>query len=182
MQAAFPSLSLSRRTRACFAALAVTGALGAGLLLYSTPQGLGLNDDSIAYIAGARGMLSGQGYRELWIVSAGPVTHFPPGFPGALALTGLLTGLDPLRGARILNGLLFGANIFLAGWLAWRMTQSPWLGVLTAALFLLTPSLLRVHANAMSEPLTFVFPASLQAIDLQPRISFSQALPSAWPI
>jgi hypothetical protein len=147
---------LTRQPRAFFAALALTAALGGWLLLYSTPQGLGLNDDSIAYIAGARSLLNGDGYREIWIVSAGPVTHFPPGFPGALVLTGLLTGLDPLRGARILNGLLFGLNIFLTGWLAWRMTKSPWTGLLAALLLLLTPSLLRMHASAMSEPL-FVF-------------------------
>jgi hypothetical protein len=155
LAAAHPALRRHER-RAFFAALAVLAALGAGVLLYSTPQGLGLNDDSIAYIAGARSLLAGQGYREIWIVSAGPVTHFPPGFPGALALTGLLTGLDPLRGARLLNALLFGLNIFLSGWLARRMTGSPAFGLLGAAFFLLTPSLLRLHANAMSEPL-FVF-------------------------
>src|SRR5574338_844307 len=73
------------------------------LLLYSTPQGLGLNDDSIAYIAGARSLLSGQGYREIWLISAGYVTHFPPVFPAALALLGRLLDLDPLRAARLLN-------------------------------------------------------------------------------
>ena len=126
------------------------------MLFHSTPQGLGLNDDSIAYIAGARSLIAGDGYREIWIVSAGPVTHFPPGFPSALAALGLMTGLDPLRGARLLNGLLFGLNTFLVGWLALRMTGSRLAGWLTALLFLLTPSLLRVHSNAMSEPL-FIF-------------------------
>ena len=145
--------NLLQTPRAFFAALALLAVLGVWLLLYSTPQGLGLNDDLIGYIAGARSLLSGQGYREIWIVSAGPVTHFPPGFPGALALVGLLTGLDPLRGARLLNGLLFGLNTFAGGWLAFRMTGSRLAGLLTALLFILTPALLRVHSNAMSEPL-----------------------------
>ncbi|HEY2979912.1 MAG TPA: phospholipid carrier-dependent glycosyltransferase, partial [Anaerolineales bacterium] len=149
--------SLPRRPQAFFSALAVLGALGVWLLFYSTPQGLGLNDDSIAYIAGARSLLSGAGYREIWIVSAGPVTHFPPGYPGALAAVGLVTGLDPLRGARLLNGLLFGLNIFLTGWLAFRMTGSRLIAMLSAALFLLTPALLRLHSNAMSEPLYIFF-------------------------
>ena len=127
------------------------------LLLYSTPQGLGLNDDSIAYIAGARSLLSGQGYREIWLVSAGYVTHFPPGLPGALAFASLLTGIDPLRAARLLNGLLFGLNTLLTGWLAFRMTGSRLVGVLGATLFLLTPSFLRIHSNAMSEPLYIFF-------------------------
>jgi 4-amino-4-deoxy-L-arabinose transferase-like glycosyltransferase len=127
------------------------------LLLYSTPKGLGINDDSIAYVAGARSLLSGSGYREIWLVSAGYVTHFPPGFPSALALISVLTGIDPLRSARLLNGLLFALNTFLVGWLTLRMTGSRTTGILAALLFLLTPSLLSIHSNAMSEPLYVFF-------------------------
>lgn len=152
-----PTSRLLRTTWAFFAALGLLAVAGGWLLFYATPQGLGLNDDSIAYIAGARSLLSGQGYREIWLISAGPVTHFPPGFPSALAFFSLVTGADPLRAARLLNGLLFGANIFLMGWLALRMTKSRVIGLLTALLFMLTPSLLRIHSNAMSEPLYVFF-------------------------
>ena len=128
-------------------------ALGAvGVLLYSTPQGLGLSDDSIAYIAGARSLLSGQGYREAWLASNGPVTHFPPGFSSILALIGL-SGLDPLRGARFLNSVLFGANTFLLGIIGWRMTRSQVGGLLLSLLFAVNASMFNVHAVAMSEPL-----------------------------
>ena len=128
---------------------------GAGifLLAYSTPYGLGLNDDSIAYIAGARSIIDGQGYREAWLASNGPVTHFPPGFPAILALIGFITDLDPVRGARALNGLLFGLNIAFTGWVGWRMTRSRIAGILVAALTLLSSSLLYIHTRAMSEPL-----------------------------
>ena len=127
-----------------------------GVLLYSTPEGLGLSDDSIGYIAGARSILSGQGYREAWLASNGPVTHFPPGFSSILALIGL-SGLDPLRGARFLNALLFGANSFLLGIIAWRMTRSQVAGVALALLFAVNASLFRAHAVAMSEPLYIFF-------------------------
>ncbi len=148
------------------------------LLLYSTPKGLGLNDDSIAYIAGARSLLSGQGYREIWLVSAGYVTHFPPGFPGTLAFLSLLTGMDPLRSARLLNGLLFGLNTLLTGWLAGRMTSSRVMGVFAASLFLLTPALLRIHSNAMSEPL-YIFLTLLTFLVLD--IYFKKASgPRSW--
>ncbi|MBI5298076.1 MAG: phospholipid carrier-dependent glycosyltransferase [Chloroflexi bacterium] len=153
----FPASRLPRPTWAFFAALALLAIAGGGLLFYATPQGLGLNDDSIAYVAGARSLLEGRGYREIWIVSAGPVTHFPPGFPTTLAFTSLVTGIDPLRAARLLNVLLFVFNTFLMGWLALRMTKSRVVGLLTAALFLLTPSLLKIHSNAMSEPLYVFF-------------------------
>ncbi len=126
---------------------------GIWLLAYSTPLGLGLNDDSIAYIAGARSILNGNGYREAWLASNGPVTHFPPGFPGVLAFISLVTNLDPVRGARALNGLLFGLNIALTGWVGWRMTRSRIAGILAAVLTLLSSSLLYIHSRAMSEPL-----------------------------
>ncbi len=132
-------------------------ALGAiGMLLYSTPEGLGLSDDSIGYIAGARSILSGQGYREAWLASNGPVTHFPPGFSSLLALISL-SGLDPLRSTRFLNALLFGANSFLLGIIGWRMTKSQVAGVLLALLFAVNASLFNAHAVAMSEPLYIFF-------------------------
>ena len=135
-----------------FLLLGLLVVLGTFLILFATPEGLGISDDSIAYIAGARSILSGQGYREAWLASNGPVTHFPPGFSSILALTGL-SGLDPLRGTRFVNSLLFGANAFLLGLIGWRMTKSRVAGVVLAFLFIANASLLRVHAVAMSEPL-----------------------------
>jgi len=146
--------------------LGLLAGLGVVLVLMATPEGLGLSDDSIAYVAGARSMLAGHGYRETWLASNGPVTHFPPGFPSVLALIGMF-GLDPLRAARFVNALLFGLNATLLGILGWRMTR--WLpaGLALAALFVANASLLRVHAVAMSEPLfIFVSLAALWCFDL----------------
>jgi len=136
--------------------LGLIAAAAVWVLLYSTPEGLSLSDDSIAYIAGARSMLAGNGYREAWLASNGPVTHFPPGFSSVLALVGL-SGLDPLRGARFVNSLLFGANAFLLGVIGWRMTKSQTAGIVLAVLFAVNASLLRAHAAAMSEPLYIFF-------------------------
>jgi hypothetical protein len=144
---------LDKQTVAFFLTIGLLAVGGIWLLAYSTPNGLGLNDDSIAYIAGARSILNGNGYREAWLASNGPVTHFPPGFSAVLALIGFVTGLDPVRGARALNGALFGLNIMLAGWVGWRMTGSRVPGILTAALVTLSSSLLFIHTRAMSEPL-----------------------------
>jgi len=132
--------------------LAVAGTF---LVLKATPEGLNLYDDSIAYVAGARSMLAGNGYREAWLASNGPVTHFPPGFPSVLAFFGLF-GLDPLRGTRFINALLFGLNTGLLGILVWRMTPSLAAGLVIAALFVTSSDMLQLHAAAMSEPL-FIF-------------------------
>lgn len=141
---------------ASFLILGLLAALGTFLVLYATPQGLGLSDDSIAYIAGARSILAGDGYREAWLASNQPVTHFPPGFSTILAILGL-SGLDPLRGARFLNSILFGANTFLLGLIGWRMTKSQAAGIVLALLFVVNASLFRAHAVAMSEPLYIFF-------------------------
>lgn len=126
------------------------------VVLRATPEGLALSDDSIAYIAGARSMLAGHGYREAWLASNQPVTHFPPAFPLILTLPGLL-GADPLHSARYINALLFGLNAGLLGVLAWRMTPSLTAGAVIAALFMLNSELLQVHTAAMSEPLFITF-------------------------
>jgi len=127
-----------------------------GVLIYATPEGLALSDDSIAYIAGARSILDGQGYREAWLATNSPVTHFPPAFSYALAFIGL-SGLDPLRGAHFLNIFLFGASAFLLGIIGWRMTKSQVAGCVLAALFAVNSSLFRTYAAAMSEPLYIFF-------------------------
>lgn len=142
---------LDKQTMAFFLAIGLLVIGGINMLLYSTPEGLGLNDDSIAYIAGARSLMAGDGYRAAWLISNEPMTHFPPGFSGTLALIGLVTGLDPVRGARLLNLSLFGLNILLSGLLGWRMTKSRLFGILAALLFGVTGSLLLIHSDALSE-------------------------------
>ncbi len=144
------------KRRAFFLTVGLLALLGAFLVLYATPEGLGLSDDSIGYIAGARSLLSGDGYREAYLASNGYVTHFPPVFSLALAFMGL-SGMDPLRAARFLLAFLYGANAFLLGVLGWRMTQSRAAGFALALLFVLNDSLFNVHIVAMSEPLYIFF-------------------------
>jgi hypothetical protein len=68
---------------------------------------LGLSDDLIAYIAGARSLMQGDGYRS-WLASSQPVTIFRQDFvsPGH---DRFFVGLTRC-GVRLLNGLLF-ANV-----------------------------------------------------------------------
>ena len=140
---------------AAFLALGLIALLGMVLIIKTTPDGLGLSDDSIAYIAGARSMVAGNGYREAWLASNQPVTHFPPAFSSVLAFFGFF-GIDPLRAARWVNALLFGLNAGLLGILGWRMTRSLMMGLVLAALFVANGEMFQVHAVAMSEPL-FIF-------------------------
>ncbi len=135
-------------------------------LWYVTPAGLGLTNDSAAYIGGARSILAGSGYSDIWLDSVlEPVTHYPPLLSLALSGIGLLTGLDPYRGARILHILVFAANTWLVGLLSFRMTrplplawsEKGWsAGIILALLFFTNADLLSIHAQVLSEPL-FIF-------------------------
>ena len=140
---------------AIFVALLLIAIIGFILVLLATPEGAGLSDDSIAYIAGARSIVAGHGYREAWLASNQPVTHFPPAFPAVLAFFGFL-GIDPVNAARWVNAFLFFMTAGLLGILVWRMTPSLTAGLVVAGLFVLSSDLLQVHAMAMSEPL-FIF-------------------------
>src|SRR5260370_29525832 len=95
-----------------FVILGLIALLGTFLVLRATPEGLRLTGDSIAYIAGARSLLAGHGYRESLLISDQPVTHYPTGFPAVLALIGL-SAIDPLRAARVVNASLFLLNAAL---------------------------------------------------------------------
>jgi len=146
---------LIRPRLASFIALSLIALIGIVLVIQATPNGLGLSDDSIAYIAGARSMAAGDGYREAWLASNQPVTHFPPAFSFVLSFFGLF-GIDPLHAVRWVNALLFGLNAALLGILGWRMTPSLTAGLVLAALFVASGELFAVHTVAMSEPL-FIF-------------------------
>src|ERR1041385_1269975 len=89
-----------RSRSAIFVALLLIIVIGVVLVLQATPEGAGLSDDSIAYIAGARSMVAGHGYREAWLASDQPVTHFPPAFPSVLALFGFV-GIDRSEERRV---------------------------------------------------------------------------------
>lgn len=133
-------------------------AIAAGWTLwYVTPAGLGLTNDSAAYIGGARSLLAGTGYSDIWLDSTRePITHYPPLLSLTLSGIGLLTGLDPYRAARALHIVLFAANTGLVGFLGWRMTRSQPAALLLALLLAANAQLLRIHAYVLSEPL-FIF-------------------------
>ncbi|HIE25196.1 MAG TPA: hypothetical protein EYP74_04270 [Anaerolineales bacterium] len=159
---------MNRKTAYALVLILVT-ATGAWLLKISTPHGLGLTDDAISYIAASRALLAGQGFTRIWLrTGLEPIIHWPPGFPTTLALISLIFKIDPYRSARVLNVLIFGANAGILGLLGYKMTKSPrskgfreaplwgspyFAGILLSILFLSNTALLRLHAQALSEPL-----------------------------
>jgi hypothetical protein len=131
-------------------AIAIVGLI---VMVYVTPKGIGLVNDSVGYIGGARNILAGHGYsRTVGDGTTTPITNYPPFFSMVLAGIGLL-GIDPLVGSWGLNIVLFSFNIILMGWLAYKVTNSVFGGLLGAVFFLASAPLILTHAFAMSEPL-----------------------------
>ena len=132
--------------------LIVLGIVGGLIIIYSTPYGLGLVNDSSAYVNGARNLLSGEGYsRTAGNGESVPLTHFPPLLSIVLATFGLF-GIDAIQATKILNIFFFASNIFFAGLLLYKITGTSVFSILGAVLFLLSESFISIHTYALSEP------------------------------
>lgn len=149
-----------------FALLLVVVSLFAGWSVwYATPAGMGLTNDSAAYLGGARSILAGTGYSDIWLDSElEPITHYPPLLSLTLSALSGVSGLNPYRAARVLHIILFAASTALMGLLGKRLMASSgarfWhsgLALLPALLFAFNADLLRVHAQVLSEPLFLFF-------------------------
>ena len=123
-----------------------------GLMLYSTPLGVGLGFDAVAYISAARNLLNGIGLGRLTCLGFKPMTLWPPLYPLVLALFGLF-GFNVLIAARIASAIGFGVTVFLAGIIVSRITKSLVFSLMGACLLLLFGSILRTFSWAMSEAL-----------------------------
>jgi len=128
-------------------------ATGAATVLWQTTRwGLGLRGDSLAYIGGARNLLSGNGYtRTTGSGQHVPITHFPPFYAVSLAATGRLLGLDPFPAARYLHAALFALGALLTGLAFAAISQQPLLAPLGAFLFAADSVLIETFAWNMSE-------------------------------
>lgn len=94
-----------------------------------------------------------------------PSTHFPPGYPAALAATSVVTG-ETLSAARVVNAGCVFLNVVLLGLLAARLTGYRSVVAATAPVVLVLfvpdrmlfdgPGWLQVHLGVYSEPLFMV--------------------------
>ena len=92
--------------------LAALSALGVALVMArEIAYGVALHWDSIQYIAGARNLLAGEGYSDMW---GQPITAWPPLYSLLLATASLGTW-DPLDVAGPVNAAVFGLTIFVVG-------------------------------------------------------------------
>lgn len=118
--------------------------LTAYIIFTGTPWGPGLTPDAVAYVHSA-GLLENGQLAQL-------PTHWPPGFPMALAFGELIFG-DLMTAGRAILAIAGAASILLYCRLLQRCGITRQVASLVALLLLVQPGFLDVHLMMWSEPL-----------------------------
>jgi 4-amino-4-deoxy-L-arabinose transferase-like glycosyltransferase len=132
--------------------LLVLALAGAAIDGYVTRNGAGLTGDGFWYLQGAENILGGHGYSLHRADGFIPIAEYPPLYSIVLAGLGIFGGAIYTIG-RVLGIVLLAVNIFLVGWLIFRLTRSPGWALTGSALLLLSRDILYVHAWILTEPL-----------------------------
>jgi hypothetical protein len=129
-------------------ALALTAA--ALVLLATSRHGAGLSAESADYIAAARSVMAGRGYRSYdgTAYTAGPLLY-----PTLLAAASCAFGIDAPAAARGLNAVVMGGLVCTAGVLFSRHLRSMWLILMATTAIAFSPVLLGAAAMVWPEPL-----------------------------
>ena len=143
--------------------LAALSALGvASVMAREIAYGVALHWDSIQYIAGARNLLAGEGYSDIW---GQPIDLWPPLYSLLLA-TASLGAWDPLDVAGPVNAAVFGLTIFTVGQYLRQRLVSRFLVVWACLAVTLSVPLADMASWAMSDPLfTLLATLALVRID-----------------
>ena len=126
----------------------------AALFLYCTPDGVGLTNDSSAYIGGARSLLARQGYVRIGGDGLPrPITHFPPFYSIILAVVSRISKTDPLETAKWVNLCCSALNQALFMTALAVLTHSSMASFLGGLVFLCAGPVLQANVYGLSEAL-----------------------------
>src|SRR4051812_24394166 len=162
----------------------VAGILAFTLVLTVTdPPGPGLDPDALQYMGAAASVAESGEYdipMDGWASadSTEPLTHFPPGYPTALAIPVRL-GMEPAQAARLVDATSAFVMISTVVLLVTVATSALVGALFGIALFGMT-SMYTVHASVLSEPLYLACMAlTLAAMVLAPNGPLRAGIPAA---
>lgn len=136
-------------------ALLIVFAAATAIYMKTTEKGLGLVSDSVNYLNGASSIARGDGYfRASGGGTIKPITNFPPLYSIVLALP-ILSGVEPLRAARGVGIVFWLLNLGLVLAIVSKTTRNRWIGILAAALYMVSKPFLYYQVFAMSESVFF---------------------------
>lgn len=135
------------------AAIVLLSIVGGIIAIYTTANGPWGYTDPVEYISVARGLDRGQGlaYYE-GNGKLTPETIHPPFYSLVLSAIGLF-GVDLVVASRWLNIFAFVTSIFIAGWIFYRYSRAPAIGIIASALMCAFPYMVVMFSSAYSEPL-----------------------------
>jgi len=128
---------------------------GGAVLVAQSNHGPGVSMDAVFYIAIAGNLDAGRGFTspfQLWD-EVGPPSHislWPPAFPLLLALFKVI-GLSSISAGSVLNALALACSVPLFAYYAFRMTDSPGMGLCVGAGVALAPPLVLCSSYLLSE-------------------------------
>jgi hypothetical protein len=147
------SASLEARYRFFLSFLSLA-ALGF-ILITTSKYGAGVSSDAARNLSTAESLLHGQGFVDM---IGTPFVLWPPLYPLLLAGISLVTGLGTFAVGWYLNVLSYVVNVWLSGWLLFRIFPGkPLYAALGSLMVALSRFMLRIHANIASEPLFETF-------------------------
>jgi hypothetical protein len=127
--------------------------VGAAIVTYTTVKGPWGYTDPVEYISTARSLDNGLGFGYYGPSAVFvPIIYHPPIFPIVLSVLGFL-GINLVAAARWFNIFAFVVSIFIAGWIFFRYSHVPALGIIASALMCAFPYMVEWHSSAYSEPL-----------------------------
>ncbi|HZI40906.1 MAG TPA: glycosyltransferase family 39 protein, partial [Gemmatimonadaceae bacterium] len=152
-----PKIRRSRKSLLKWTTALVAGSIAAAIVVAITePPGPGLDPDAASYLGAAQSLAQGRGYRipiSDWLTpdSTSALSHFPPGYPTAIALP-IAFGFSPMNSARLVNAVAAFADVVLLTWLV--ATAVGLISAIALVLVLLAmPAFVEVHLSILSEPL-----------------------------
>ena len=146
------------------------------LYVYATPDGVGLTNDSAAYLGGARSLLSGFGYARIGGDGLPRlITHFPPMYSLIIAAAAFLGKTDVFKAAWGINLFCYAANLALFILLLKQMTHNHLAALLAGICYLCCGPILQAHVYGLSEALFLTFFLSTLLILLSKKSGFRSA-------
>ncbi len=136
--------------------LLILSAIGLVLILITTSKyGAGVSSDAARNLSTADSLLAGKGFVDML---GSPFVLWPPLYPLVMAGISALTRWSTFQAAWYLNVLLYAVNIWLSGWLLYRVFPEKLVYAIAGSfIILLSRSTLRIYANVASEPLFATF-------------------------
>lgn len=133
-------------------ALAVIHLFLAALSFHQAPFTGG---DDATYISLARSLLERHDYTDVWDPALRPHTQYPPIFPLIVA-GGLLAGLQPQEGLKMLMIVISTAAVFVSGVWLQRVT-TPGIAFCAGFFIAISPEIVWLGQEVLSDPLFWLF-------------------------